>query len=170
MNFRKKIPLRFLLAGGVGLVSLALIFGLWSTIALEVWDTEAKRQLLSLPVKEGDSFSLQYTHSTAKTIVEEHFQIMGCDNILATHMIYVSGGAGLPDVAPPGAHFRINEDGRFVMDNLQKVFPLLANIRVAYFYPYLLVYHGNSYSLSEVARGKLVDIKIHKKRLWNLLY
>ena len=169
MNFRKRISIRLFLAGGAGLLLLALILGLRSTLVLEVWDTEAKRLLLSLPVKEGDPFSLQYTHSTAKTIIEEHFLIRGSDDILATRMIYVSGGAGIPDVAPSGAHFRINDDGRFVMDNLNKVFPLLANIRVAYFYPHQLIYHGNSYSLSEIARGRLVDIKIQKKEFWNLL-
>jgi hypothetical protein len=169
MNFRKRIPIRLLLAGGAGFLMLALIFGLRSTLVLEVWDTEAKQLLLALPVKKGDSFSLQYTHSTAKTIIEEHFQIRGRDDILATRMIYVSGGAGIPDVAPPGAHFRINDDGRFVMDNLNKVFPLLANIRVAYFYPHQLIYHGNNYSLSKIARGRLVDIKVHKKISWNLL-
>ena len=169
MHFRKRISIRLLLAGGAGLLLLALILGLRSTLVLEVWDTEAKRLLLSLPVKEGDLFSLQYTHSTAKTIIEEHFQIRRSGDILATRMIYVSGGAGIPDVAPPGAHFRINDDGRFVMDNLNKVFPLLANIRVAYFYPHLLVHHGSNYSLSEIARGRLVDIKIQKKESWNLL-
>ena len=168
MNFREKIPIRLVLAGGAGLLMLALIFGLRSTLVLEVWDTETKQQLLALSVQKGDPFSLQYTHSTAKTIIEEHFQIRGSDDILATRMIYSSGGAGIPDVAPPGAHFRINEDGRFVMDDLNKVFPLLANIRVAYFYPHLLVYHGNNYSLSKIARGRLVDIKVHKKISWNL--
>ncbi len=159
----KKISPHFLVAGGAGVLLIGfLIFSLRPSLNLTLWDAEMKKLLLALPVKEGDYFSLQYTHSTAKTIIEEYFQIRSDNSIIATHMIYSSGGAGIPDVTPAGAIFRINDDGRFVMDKINKVFPFLANIRVAYFYPHILVCHGKIYSLTEIARGRLVDIKILK--------
>ncbi|MEW6334817.1 MAG: DUF1850 domain-containing protein [Thermodesulfobacteriota bacterium] len=125
-----------------------------------MWDVKAKQLLLTLPVKKEESFSLHYTHSTAKTIIEEHFRIAGADCIVATRMIFESAGAGIPDVTPQGAQFRIGRDGRFVMDNINRQFISLDNIRVAYYYPHTLILRDQNYQLNSIARGRLIDIRV----------
>jgi len=146
--------------GGGGLLIFFLGYALIYRLELEVWDVKAKQLLLTLPVKKGESFSLQYTHSTAKTIIEEHFRIAGADRIIATRMIFESAGAGIPDVTPPGARFRIGQDGRFMMDNINSQFISLDNIRVAYYYPHELMLRDQVYKLDSMARGRLVDIRV----------
>jgi hypothetical protein len=142
-----------------GLLVLASGETLLPSLVLEIRDTETGQLLLSFPVKKGAPFFFQYTHSTAKTLVEEHFQVAGPNDIILTRMVYSSGGAGIPDGPPSGAIFRIGSDGRFVLEDLNQRFLSLNRIRIAYFYPFLLGLGGRSYSLSEVARGKLVDIR-----------
>jgi len=155
--------------GAGGLLVLSLGEALLPPLVLEVRDTKTRQLLLSFPVKEGTCFFFQYTHSTAKTLVEEHFQVAGPDNIILTHMVYSSGGAGIPDSPPSGANFRIGPDGRFVLEDLNRRFLSLNRIRIAYFYPFRLGLGGKSYSLSEIARGRLVDIRASRWdiSLWN---
>jgi len=150
-----------ILAGGLLLIILGQVS--LPIFVLEVWDAKARHKLLSIPIRKGNHFFLQYTHSTAKTIVEEHFQIAGLNDIVLNRMVYSSGGAGIPDFPPAGAQFRIAPDGCFVMDDLNRSFPSLTNIRVAYFYPFFLVVEGTSYSLSKIARGRLVHIRIRDR-------
>lgn len=147
-------------SGGGGLLIFFLGYALIYCLELEVWDVKAKQLLLTLPAKKEESFSLQYTHSTAKTIIEEHFRIAGADRIVATRMIFESAGAGIPDVTPPGAQFRIGQDGRFMMDNINRQFISLENIRVAYYYPHKLILRDKTYKLDGIARGRLIDIRV----------
>jgi hypothetical protein len=153
---------------GIGLVSmggaiaafLLLILVFSPTLVLEVWDVKEGRLLLSLPVERGNPFVLRYTHSTAKTIVEEHFHIAGVNDIVLRQMVYSSGGAGIPDSPPPGAQFKISSDGRFMIEGLNRRFSALSNIRVAYFYPFLLDCNGREHSLSGIAKGRLINIYV----------
>lgn len=138
-------------------------------IELEVWDVETKQLLLTLPVKKGETFFIEYTHSTAKTIIEEHFRIDDDACIVATCMVFESGGAGIPDVTPTGAQFRIRNDGRFMIENINKKFLYLKNIRVAFYYPYKLILNDKIYGLDDIARGRLVDIRVQSLFANNVL-
>ena len=75
-------------------------------------------------------------------------------------MIFESAGAGIPDVTPQGAQFRISQDGRFMMDNINRQFISLDNIRVAYYHPHKLILRDQIYKLDSIARGRLVDIRV----------
>ncbi len=145
---------------GAGFLFVAMGRVLLPGLVLEVRDTRAGDLLLNLAVKKGDRFLLRYTHSTAKTVVEEHFQIAGSHDIVLTRMVYSSCGAGIPDIPPARAYFKIGSDGRFVMDGLDRHFSSLNNIRVAYFYPFVLELEGKRHPLSDNARGRLVDILV----------
>lgn len=164
-NKNKRRCSRLMSAGCGGALLLLLLAGcaLMQCLVLEVWDVDAKRLLLSWPVAKGDDFFLQYTHSTAKTIVEEHYIIEGADDIVATRMIFESGGAGLPDVVTEGTRFRIGSDGRFVLDDINHRFKLLHNIRVAHFYPFKILLKNTIIDLRDVARSRLIDIRVQNR-------
>jgi hypothetical protein len=129
------------------------------SLTLEVRDTLLRSRLACAPIRPGERFSLRYTHSTAKTEVEEEFQVIGPDEILLDRMLYASAGAGIPDVAPPGTRFRV-EGGRFVLEGVNQRFSALERIRVAYFYPFILRIGERQYRLSDLARGRLVDLTV----------
>ena len=128
-------------------------------VVLEVRDTQSGALILLVHLPRDPCFYFRYTHSTAKTEVEEHFKVVGREEIVIERMIYASGGAGIPDSPPAGATFRV-ADGRFVLDGINKRFPSLERIRVAYFYPFILGTREAEHRLSDLARGRLVDIRI----------
>ena len=128
-------------------------------LVLDVRDTRSRALLLSVRLPLDDRFYLRYTHSTAKTEVEEHFKVVGREEIVLERMIYASAGAGIPDFPPAGATFRVADD-RFVLEGINLRFPSLERIRVAHFYPFFLGTHEREHRLSDLARGRLVDILI----------
>lgn len=83
---------------------------------LVVEDAETGRTLLGLPVENGTTVSLNYTHSVEKTRVVDTYEVRG-DRLVMTRMEFSSFGAGLPSRAdvhrtdegtyafdPPGAY------------------------------------------------------------------
>jgi hypothetical protein len=146
----------------IGLLLPVPIVAEAESVALEVRDTRSRALLLTVSLCLGDRFYLRYTHSTAKTEVEEHFEIVGRKEIVLDRMIYASGGAGLPDFPPAGATIRV-EGGRFVLEGINKRFLSLERIRVAYFYPFILGNCEKEYRLSDLARGGLVDVLIRSQ-------
>jgi hypothetical protein len=146
----------------LGLLLPAPIVAGAESVALEVRDTRSRALLLTVSLCLGDRFYLRYTHSTAKTEVEEHFEIVGRKEIVLDRMIYASGGAGFPDFPPAGAIFRV-EGGRFVLEGINTHFRSLERIRVAYFYPFILGARDKEYRLSDLARGRLVDVLIRSQ-------
>jgi hypothetical protein len=154
-----------LIALGTGFLLLLVTAGrlLLPGLRLEVLDTRTGALLHSVAVRNGDTFLLRYTHSTAKTAVEEHFRIEGADRMVLTTMVYASAGAGIPDLPPGGGKFRLREDNRFAMEEMSLRFAALHNIRVAWFYPFVLEAGGRAVDLTEAARGRLVDILIRPR-------
>lgn len=159
-NRRRLYACLIVASGGGGVLLFFVWYALIYSLTLEVWDVRAKQLLLTLPVKKEESFSLQYTHSTAKTVIEEHFRILGADCIVASRMVFESAGAGIPDITPQGAQFRIGQDGRFIMDNINKSYTSLDNIRVAYYYPHKLILRDKIHKLDNLARGRLINIRV----------
>ena len=167
---RKSIYLLFGIVAG-GLLVLASGETLLPSIVLEIRDTGTGQLLLSFPVKKRGPFLFSVHSLYGEDAGGGTFPGGGPDDIILTRMVYSSGGAGIPDGPPSGATFRIGSDGRFVLEDLNQRFLSLNRIRIAYFYPFLLGLGGRSYSLSEVARGKLVDIRACRWDLsiWNKL-
>lgn len=65
---------------------------------LVVADAETDEPLLEVPTREGDEFTLAYTHSVEKTDVEDVYEID--DSALRMdRMVFSSYGAGLPSEA-----------------------------------------------------------------------
>jgi hypothetical protein len=94
------------LAGGVLLLAGALYF---DQAQLVVYDAKADRVLLSKRVRAGDSFTLSYLHSVAKSRVSGRFEVGAKRGIVARETSFGSFGPGLPEVKP-GDPYRI-EDG-----------------------------------------------------------
>ncbi|MFC6724509.1 DUF1850 domain-containing protein [Halobium palmae] len=78
--------------------------------ALAVEDTRTGERLLTVPVDEGDTVSLEYTHSVEKTRVLDQYTVRG-DELEMTRMEFESYGWGLPSRADVR-----EENGTFVFD------------------------------------------------------
>jgi hypothetical protein len=67
---------------------------------LVVFDAKANRVLLRTPVRPGDSFTLSYIHSVAKSRVTGAFEVTPAYEISVRETTFGSFGPGLPDVRP----------------------------------------------------------------------
>jgi hypothetical protein len=78
--------------------------------ALVVEDAETGEQYLTVPVEDGTTVALEYTHSVEKTRVYDEYTVRG-DHLEMTRMEFESFGWGLPS----GANVT-REDGVYVFD------------------------------------------------------
>ncbi|WP_170977304.1 DUF1850 domain-containing protein [Halorussus salinisoli] len=78
---------------------------------LVVEDVETGERLLAVPVSEGTTVALNYTHSVEKTPVLDVYEVNGT-RLEMVRMEFRSYGAGLPS----RADVNVTDDGTFVFD------------------------------------------------------
>jgi hypothetical protein len=91
---------------------------------LLVVDSKANRVLLRTPVRPGDSFTLSYLHSVAKSRVTGTFEVTRDYEISVKETTFGSFGPGLPDVRP-GDDYEV-KGGVIRLKNLSQTFPELS--------------------------------------------
>jgi len=125
---------------------------------LLVFDAKANRALLRTPVRPGDSFTLSYLHSVAKSRVTGAFEVTTAYEISVRETTFGSFGPGLPDVRP-GDDYEV-KDGVIRLKNLSQTFPELS----FFVHPYTehrLEIGGRTLDLSkEVEAGGRVAITV----------
>ncbi len=113
------------LAGGLLLLAGAIYFLYVSWRAeLLVVDSKANRVLLRTPVRPGDSFTLSYLHSVAKSRVSGIFEVTPAYEISVRETTFGSFGPGLPDVRP-GDDYEV-KGGVIRLKSLSQTFPELS--------------------------------------------
>lgn len=75
---------------------------------------------IPVPARQGDTFSLKYTHSVQKTPVAENFVIVAAGHLLLDSTVYQSYGVGLPALAGEGRFERRGDT--FVLTGLERRF------------------------------------------------
>jgi hypothetical protein len=88
------------LAGGVLLLAGAGSLLVWDRAELVVMDRKADRVLLREGVAPGDSFTLSYLHSVARTRVTGTFTVTPAWQLRVAETTFGSFGPGLPDLRP----------------------------------------------------------------------
>lgn len=134
---------------------------------LVVFDAKADRVLLRTPVRPGDSFTLSYLHSVAKSRVSGIFEVTPEYMIGVKETAFGSFGPGLPDVKV-GDDYEV-KGGVIRLKNLGQTFPELS----FFVHPYTehrLEIGGRALDLSkEVEAGGRVSITVRPPRsriLW----
>lgn len=136
------------------LAALTLIVAVGAAVAtadstLIVADADTDERLLSIPVDEGETITLSYTHSVEKTPVRDVYVVDG-ERLRMVRMEFDSYGAGLPSAVPVDR----TEDGILVAemnrtyDRLDVVPGSIAN--------HSLVVDGTAYDLTALADGGVV--------------
>jgi hypothetical protein len=152
------------LAGGLLLLAGAIysLYVSWRAELLVV-DSKANRVLLRTPVRPGDSFTLSYLHSVAKSRVTGTFEVTRDYEISVKETTFGSFGPGLPDVRP-GDDYEV-KGGVIRLKNLSQTFPELS----FFVHPYTehrLEIRGRALDVSrEVAAGTRVRVSVNAPRL-----
>lgn len=151
----------------VGLAGI-LFWALWPVYRLEVSCEGRRKAFLSLPISEGERFSIRFLHSYDRAFFQENYSISSDSKILLRNMTFTShlNGGGF---AYSNFHLRpdgvgelreideVRETVRFMMGSKD-----LAN--------HQLIVKGNTFHLSDgIEPFEIVEIKLKKRMvLWDL--
>ncbi|MDT9023635.1 DUF1850 domain-containing protein [Rossellomorea yichunensis] len=109
------------------LVLLFIIFIPFQTyLVIEPRSTEGDPVLFRLP--ENHTFSVRYTHSIHLSEVEEFYR-QSTNQIQQTKLLYEDTAIGMPANAEGNETFERTEEGKYLISNMNKVFPYI-DIRI----------------------------------------
>jgi len=150
----------------VALVVVALVVGGLAVTApvdraLVVSDADTGELLLTVPVEDGTTVDVEYTHSVEKTPVRDSYEVRGAelDNV---RMEFSSYGAGLP------ANQEITrENGSFVFDPDRTYERLVVNPGSVAGHD--LVVDGDRHDLVALADGEAVVLTVERRTVAELV-
>lgn len=115
-------------------------------------------EVLYLPMYGGRGFSLSYLHSVHRTPVRENFSSCPGGSLVLTSTVFDSLGVGIPFL--PGEGKLDRDRGRFVLTNMNRVFPEIS-LMVYPLADHALIYRGKRYELGRVlAPGTAVNLRV----------
>ena len=119
-----------------------------------------------IPISQGDTFAIRYTHSIHRSEVEETYQVLADGTIEQIALTYEDTAVGMPANAAPGETFTLR-NGKYYITGMERKFPsiwlsvgrVIANHRV--------VYQGKTVTLKTVIPpGSIVCIKVTRLSLF----
>lgn len=125
-----------------------------------------------LPIKEGNSFQILFTHSIHLTDVVEIYDILQDGSIKQTEIVFEEYGIGMPSNASDGGKLVI-EDGKIHIKEMDRTFPFI-NLRNGKVVPRHRLVWGKGpehmvWFKDYFAPGARLTIKMDKLSLWQLL-
>lgn len=102
-----------------------LVFPMRTSVVFYVENTD--RISAYLPLKEGKTFEIIFTHSIHLTDVVEKYKILENGEIEQFEIIFEEFGIGMPSTVKDDEEF-VYEDGKYHIKNMNNIFPSL-NIR-----------------------------------------
>jgi len=149
--------------GGVCAV-LALILFVPFGKCLTVRDHENGALILALPLKEGESFDLRYTHSVNLSDVTDTIERRN-DLLVCTQTLFTAYGVGIPVLADGiGTDFIQTDEGFLItgIDHAQDSIPVLTQP----FPNQRILHRGEEISLVEAAgSGRVVELRVESVTL-----
>jgi len=144
------------------LLIIIIVFPLFifkvQTLQINNFSFKKTKTIWQKKVKDGDSFSIKYIHSVAKTPVIEFFEIND-GKILLTGTEYQSYGAGLP-TSTEGNYILKND--KFIIKNIDQFLPKIL-LRVSDYAEHEFIYKNHSLKLyEEVKTETLLQFRTEK--------
>jgi len=112
-------------------------------------------QRLTVPIEEGSTVTIEYTHSVEKTLVRDIY-VVDDGAFVMSRMEFSSFGAGLP----AQADVRV-EDGRYVYEPPAQQHTTL-RVATGQIADHDLIVDGTRYDLAAIADGETVELRIQR--------
>ncbi|MEW6262044.1 MAG: DUF1850 domain-containing protein [Thermodesulfobacteriota bacterium] len=120
---------------------------IWS---LQITNPKTEKILWETAVRPGDSFTLDYVHSSDHTPVQDRFRIGEDGGIVLEEERYLWSGAGLDSHPPDGT---LDYTGRWTRVRLHRAFPRFL-LRVGEVAGHRLTVNGKTLPLLGIAKGR----------------
>ncbi|WP_044337652.1 DUF1850 domain-containing protein [Rossellomorea aquimaris] len=147
-------------------VLLIIIFIPFQTfIVIEPRNTDGTAALFKLP--DDHSFSVRYTHSIHLSEVEEFYR-QSTNQIQQTKLLYEDTAIGMPANAEGDETFKVTKEGKYLISNMNKVFPFI-DIRIGQVVAnHRLVIDDKAYPLADYFdKGSVVRVQLKKQSLYD---
>ncbi|WP_406688014.1 DUF1850 domain-containing protein [Rossellomorea vietnamensis] len=147
-------------------VGIILFIPLQTFLVIEPRSTTGDPVLFSLP--DDHSFSVRYTHSIHLSEVEEFYHQTSSYQIQQTQLLYEDTAIGMPANAEGNETFEVTKEGKYLISNMDKVFPFI-DIRIGQVVAnHRLVMDGKEYPLADYFdKGSVVRVQIMKQSLYD---
>ena len=161
MRPRKGFAAIAIAAAAMICIAAALLASARASEKLVLSDEDTGQVYLELPVRDGDRFSVTYTHSVHNTPVTETYEIRG-EDIYVVEARFYTFGAGMQTEYPEGVTYSYAEDGAIVLTGYNTLCRDLIYC-VSKYYDHTLEYKGEVWSLGEMCgKGTLVQFRIRQ--------
>jgi hypothetical protein len=122
--------------------------------------------LAYIPISEGETFQMKYTHSIHLSDVVESYVVTSDQQIKQVELMYEDFAIGMPENASDGEIFE-QKNGKYYLKNMNRLFPSfdlrIGKVRANH----TVIFESNEYPLSRVLEpGTWVRLKIEKMTLW----
>ncbi|WP_338449009.1 DUF1850 domain-containing protein [Niallia oryzisoli] len=126
------------------------------------------KTLAYIPISEGNTFQMKYTHSIHLSDVVESYEVTGDRQIKQYELMYEDFAIGMPENASGGETFE-QKNGKYYLKNMDRKFPSFdlrtGKVRANH----TLIFLEKEYPLSRVIKpGTWVRIKIARINLWQM--
>jgi hypothetical protein len=165
-----EITMKKLSFTGVILLILGLVATLFipfqTFLVIEPSSTNGDAVLFSLP--DDHSFSVRYTHSIHLSEVEEFYQQTSSNQIKQTALLYEDTAIGMPANAEGHEIFEVTKEGKYLISNMDKMFPYI-DIRIGQVVAnHRLVVDGKEYPLADYFdKGSVVHVEMKKQSFYD---
>src|SRR5690606_29367480 len=171
VSMQKLVQKRFIIIFLL-LLALSLILFVPFRTALVFYKENTNNIEAFLPIEEGDSFQIIFTHSIHLTDVVEIYEVLPDHSIRQNGMIYEHYGIGMPSNAAEEGTIEY-EDGKIHIKDMNRVFPFI-NLRNGKTVPRHRLVWGDQnqhmvWFIDYFEPGARFTIKIDNLSLWQLL-
>ena len=133
-------------------------------LCLVLENSYTDKQLLALPVEEGDIFSVTFVHSVNNTPVTDYYEIRG-EDFYVVQTKYYGFGAGVQTEIGPGQQLTYTDDGAMLVSGFNQKMTGMIYV-VGMVSDHTLELNGSKYSLRNIcARGTSVRFTLKRLRI-----
>lgn len=157
----KKRQLLIAAVAVAAIIAVSALFAYHSSSkrTLVLTDEDTGQVYYELTLKDGDQFSVSYTHSVHLTKVTETYEVRNTDIYVVAAKFYTFG-AGMQTDYPEGVTYSYDEDGAINLTGYNTLCKDLIYC-VSKLYDHTLSYNGQEYSLGAICgKGSLVRFEI----------
>ncbi len=121
------------------------------------------------PVKIGETFRVEYTHSIHLSQVVEWYNISKNQHIVQTKLTYEDMAIGMPSSAEAGEVFTMTTDGQYEIGKMNRIFPSISMRIGKVKANHLLHIQDRTYPFTSYFEGGSgVKLSVGKLSLWQM--
>lgn len=125
------------------------------------YDTKSNKKITSIDINNDSTFSINFIHSVNKTNITDYYSFDNKNNIILNKTNYKSFGAGVPTEINDNETFKIENNGSYTIENINKNLGTIT-LYLSDIYEHILkINEDKEYHLwSLIGKKEIIEIKI----------